>query len=83
MHPSELPPGCLCTRSEEIEEDDVSRDASVEYIQRAEPMPWGTLRLKDYGDRFNEAVRAKERGKRRERGKEDRVGGRTSIGGEG
>jgi hypothetical protein len=41
-----------------MEEDDVSSDARAHYIQRSEPMPWGTLRLKDYGERFNEAVTA-------------------------
>lgn len=70
MDPSEVPRGCVCTRSEELEDDDVSPDAQAHYIQRLEPQPWGTLRLNDYGDRFNEAVK-----KHTHTGFKKRVGG--------
>jgi len=40
----------------QIEDDDVCPNAKESYVQRDEPLPWGTLRLKDYGDVFNGAV---------------------------
>jgi len=56
MDPSDIPPNGLCTRCEELEIDDVSKDAEAHFIERMEAKPWGTLRLMDFGDRFNDAV---------------------------
>ena len=56
MDPSEIPPNGLCTRSEELEIDDVSKDAEAHFIEKMEAKPWGTLRLMDFGERFNDAV---------------------------
>jgi len=39
------------TRCEDIELDD-SKEALKPYFERSEPLPWGTLRLTDSGDRF-------------------------------
>lgn len=42
------------TRAEDIEEDDVCDDRIRPFYERKEPLPWGTLRLKDCHERFQD-----------------------------
>mmetsp|Transcript_5442 Transcript_5442/g.7074 ORF Transcript_5442/g.7074 Transcript_5442/m.7074 type:complete len:797 (-) Transcript_5442:209-2599(-) len=55
VHPDDIAFGSLASRAEEIEEDDMS-DLNLPYIQRSEPLPWATVRLTDFHDRFKYAV---------------------------